>query len=193
MGVLPTSQWSFEFRLRNPEGGIVTTRVLPVAATQTIKKGQILALTSGKLGHAIAAANLQDGSPLTSGQNIDSGTISTAVPYFVALQDLTTGASVDETTTLLVAPLDRNQIMLQVGVFGDTATSGAPASSGTAVTSIHAGTAYEIGAYYNASTGIVEYGVDTGTTNGLVLAEDVPSNAAADTFMRGWFWQKLGR
>jgi len=191
MGVLPQSTWSPEFRLRNPQGGPVIVRTLPVAASQTIKTGHLLKFSSGKLTHVIAVGNAQDGSFLASGENIDSGTISTAEPYFVALCDYTTGASPTEADKIPVAPLDVNQIMLQVGVFADTATAGVPGSTNTAVTNIHAGTAYEIGVYNNG--GNVQYGVDTGTTNGLVLAEDADAPTSTATYMRGWFWQKLGR
>jgi hypothetical protein len=186
MGVLPANSWSPIFSVRRCVGGTPTRTILPVAASQTIKKGDILKFSSGKLTQGIA------NSAIAAGENIDNGGVSGGIDLFVAQHDYTTGASVDETNKMNVHPLDTNEIMLQVGVFGDTATSGAPGTTNTTVTHIHAGTNYQLGRYNNA--GVYSYGADTETTNGeLKFIEDYPGNAAADTNMRGWFKQSKGQ
>lgn len=186
MGVLPANSWSPIFSVRKSGGGTPTTVCLPVVASQTIKKGDLLKFSSGKLTQAIA------NSAIASGENIDSGGVSGGIDLFVAMQDLTTGGSVTEADKIYVAPLDTNEILLQVGVFADTATSGAPGTTNTAVTNIHAGTNYQYGRYNNS--GVYSYGADTETTNGEIkLVEDYPGNGTTDTNMRGWFCQSKGR
>jgi hypothetical protein len=186
MGVLPANSWSPIFSVRKSGGGTPTTNWLPVAASQTIKKGDLLKYSSGKLVQAIA------NSAIASGENIDSGGVSGGIDLFVATHDLTTGGSVTESDKIYVHPLDTNEILLQVGVFADSATSGAPGTSNTAVTNIHAGTNYQYGRYNNA--GVYSYGADTETTNGEIkLVEDYPGNGTTDTNMRGWFSQSKGK
>lgn len=185
MGVLPQSTWAPEFRLRNRQGGSATTVTLPVAASQTIVKGDLLKFSSGKLVQAIA------NSAIASGENIDSGGVSGGVNLFVACADYTTSASVSESDKLCVAPLSDNEIMLQIGVFADTATAGAPGSTSTAVTDIHAGGTYQYGRYNNG--GVFQYGADTETTNGeLTLVEDADAPSTTATYSRGWYRQTKG-
>lgn len=186
MGILPSSSWSPILSVRRIGGGQATTVYLPVAASQTIKKGDLLKYSSGKLVQAIA------NSAIASGENIDSGGVSGGVDLFYALYDYTTTASVDETNKMHVCPLTDNEVLLQVGVFADTATSGAPGTSSTAVTDIHAGGIYQYGRYNNG--GIYSYGADTETTNGeLKLNSDYEGELAAATNMRGWFTQTKGK
>lgn len=185
MGVLPQSTWAPEFRIRGTRGGPVTTVTLPVVASQTIKKGDLLKFSSGKLTQAIAD------SAIASGENIDSGGVSGGVNLFVALHDLTTTSSVTESDKITVAPLNANEIMLQIAVFADTATASAPASTSTAVTDIHAGGTYQYGRYNNG--GVFQYGADTETTNGeLTLVEDADAPSTTATYSRGWYRQTKG-
>jgi len=186
MGVYPSSSWSPIIKVRRIGGGQATAVYLPVAASQTILKGDILKYASGKLTQAIA------NSAIASGENIDSGGTSGGQDLFVAIQDYTTTASVGETNKMHVAPLDVNEVLLQVGVFADTATAGAPGTSSTAVTDIHAGGIYQFGRYNNG--GIFSYGADTETTNGeLKLNSDYEGEGATATNMRGWFTQSKGK
>ncbi len=186
MGVYPSSSWSPILKVRRIGGGQATTDYLPVVASQTIKKGDLLKYSSGKLTQAIA------NSAIASGENIDSGGVSGGIDLFVACYDFTTTASVDETTKMHVVPLTVNEVLLQVGVFADTATSGAPGTTSTAVTDIHSGGIHQYGRYNNG--GIFSYGADTETTNGeLKFRSDYEAEGATATNMRGWFTQSKGK
>ena len=189
MGVLPQSTWAPEFRIRGTRGGPVTTVTLPVVASQTIKKGDLLKFSSGKLTQAIAD------SAIASGENIDSGGVSGGINLFVALHDLTTTSTVTESDKITVAPLNSNEIMLQIAAFADTATDtgGAhyPASTSSAVTDIHAGGTYQYGRVNIG--GVFQYGADTETTNGeLTLVEDADAPSTTATYSRGWYRQTKG-
>jgi len=182
MGVLTQSAWAgSEFRLRNTRGGAVVHRSLPVAASQTIYKGQLLKCTDGLLVQALATS-------LTSGQAVDSGGTAGGVLLYVALCDYTTTSTVTEADKIPVAPLsDGNEVMLQFANFPDSAGS-LGAATNTTVTDTDAGVSYQIGVYYNASSGRREYGADIETTNGeLEFVEDADEPTSTATYHRGWF------
>ena len=91
-GTLPASQWSPAYFLRNVHGNEVRTERLPVSASQTIYKNQILVLSSGKLIQAITDS-------LTASQGIQSGDLS-ALTLFVAMNDISTMNKIMEYMTL---------------------------------------------------------------------------------------------
>ena len=189
MGVLTESTWAPDVRLRRRGGGTVSTVTLPVAASQTIKRGDLLKFASGKLTQAIA------NSAIAAGENIDSGGTSGGLNLFVATHDLTTTSSVDETNVIIAASLIENEVMLQIAAFADTATDTGgthyPASTSSAVTDIHAGGTYQFGRVNIG--GVFSYGADTETTNGeLTLVEDADAPTATATYSRGWYRQTKG-
>lgn len=154
---------------------------LPVAASQTIRRGQLLVASSGRLQQAISDA-------LTPGQAIRSGNLS-AQTLFVAMEDKSTGASPGEADTMMAAPLKGcgNQVLLQAANFPASAGAlGSPAN--TTAAALNAETAYAIGLINNG--GELQYGLDISTTNGcLKIKEDWPGNQAADTYARFWCGQ----
>lgn len=180
-GTLPASQWSPAYFLRNVHGNEVRTERLPVSASQTIYKNQILVLSSGKLIQAITDS-------LTASQGIQSGDLS-ALTLFVAMNDISTTSSVTEADTLEVAPLKGygNQILLQAANFPGSAGALGSATA-TNTDDLNHETLYLLGLYNNA--GSLQYGVDTTTTSGCIkIKADWPGNQPTDTYARFWCGQ----
>lgn len=140
---------------------------LPVAASQTIKYGDILSLSSGKAQQAIAAPAA--GSATLSGGNLPI--------CGVAMASITTDASGNETaggqtrTTVPVAIFDdRLNVLLRFAAIASNGAVGSLAFGGTIglaseVQDTTLGTSYQFGRYTNAS-GASWYFLSSVTTNG---------------------------
>lgn len=161
------------------------TQWLPVAASQTIKYGDILVLTSGQLAQAIAlpAAGLQT----------HAGSLTV---YYYAVDSITTNASgvdtaQDSKTNLEVVQLDGSvKLMLQ---FIGGADGAAASATGTTLGDVNdqLGTSFQLGRY-NASSAVGNswYFASTTTTNGeLDFLEVVASQAQPTTtsYAQGYF------
>lgn len=154
---------------------------VPVAASQTIKRGDFLKLSSGAAAQAITAP------AATATLSTDGGSV---VILGVALSDITTGASVTDADRVQVAIAD-DDLQVALRLYSSTATN---AEVQDAV--LGGATVYELERYAPAvSTAVNWYVVDiaSGTTTQtaaqLIYAARNPESGVDDDY--GIVWVKV--
>lgn len=135
-------------------------RNLPVAASQTIKKYDLLELSSNKLAQLCSLPGSNNSVQASGGS---SGEV------FIALAPITTTGSVDEDDTLAVYSL--NEIFVLMRGYAATASDAEKAD-------FTIGTSYQPVRYRGDSANIWWYALGTTTTNGELKVMDKSKESA---------------
>jgi hypothetical protein len=165
-------------------GGDVVSKTFGVAASQTIKEGDFVSLSSGVVAMATVAQSIALGS--TNNEVIASGG---NLPIIgMALSDITTGADATEAitgrTTIQVAMLKDNEFLLRtVDPAHDVDLDGSTAE----VRDTAVGTSYQFGIYRVTATDWFYTAIITTTNGELRQVEKYPSQAAADDWGLAWY------
>lgn len=151
-----------------------STQFIPVAASQTIKYGDILVMSSGKLQQAIALPSV--------GNVTHAGGVTV---FYVAVDSITTNASgvdtsQDNKTNLEVVQLEGNTKLLLQFIGG--ADGAAASATGTTLADVTLNLSYQLGRYNNSSaTGDNWYFISPTTTNGELTFLEIEAAAAQPT------------
>lgn len=150
------------------------TQFIPVAASQTIKYGDILTMSSGQLTQAIALPSV--------GNVTHAGGVTV---FYVAVDSITTNASGVDTsqsdkTNLEVVQLDGSVKLLMQFIGGNSGS--AASSTGTRLQDVTLNSSYQLGRYNNSSaTGDNWYFISTGTSSGELTYLEVAGALAQPT------------
>lgn len=149
------------------------TLSLPVTASTTIKKGDVVKLTSGFLVQAIALPGTNSTFDLSGGSLAD---------LYLAAADYATGASITAADVCPVIPFD-DKLKVMMRIYNGTAAN-------SELQDVLVGTAYQLGRWRGASATEWWYAMGTTTTNGdLKLLERSPESEITDDYGLGW-WGK---
>ena len=137
-----------QVRVRTTDGSIPHSQDYPVAASNTIKLGDIVAISSGTVAQAIAIP----------GSNNTETSAGSVVVLGVAMADITTGASVDEQADRIPVAIFDDTLEVALKIHASTAAASEPQD-------LVLFTAYQLGRWRGASADVWWYFVDVGTTN----------------------------
>jgi len=183
MGAYPKSVMTKLGRVRKLGGGDVPTMKMAVAASQTIKQGDLLIPNSSTklLEQAVTNADLT-----TDGYGFTADVVGRV---FVAMQDYTSDGSATVDEKMVVAELTSEvQVLLCIGNFPTTA--GAMGTAAAESAPLKQDTIYGVGRYRTIGATYF-YGMDTAApstpTAGLKLYEFSPEKGIDETYPFAWF------
>jgi hypothetical protein len=110
-------------RLRFKDGDAQSVRHMPMTASKTVRKGDVVMYTTGSTGAVERYIT-----PSATGGNVKFGAAGKTLAG-IALHDKTTGASVTNRDTVAVAPKDKVQFLARL-VSNDTVADDAAAAGG---------------------------------------------------------------
>ena len=126
----------------------------PVAASQTIKKGDFLIISSG-------ASTCEQAIALPGSNSTETSSGSVSI-LGVAMADITTTASVSEATDRIPVALANDDLRILLPIYNSSASAAEPQD-------LTRGTAYQLSRWRGTASTIWWYAVDTGTSNGELI------------------------
>jgi hypothetical protein len=140
---------------------------IPVAASQNIKKGDLLVLSSGKLAQSVSLPGSNNSGQASGGS---LGRI------YYALADIVTGGSPAETDGIPVVDLNQLTAKLTLRLYSTTAADSQQQD-------VAVGTSYKIGRWRGASANEWWYYLTVDSTNGdLTILAKSPESDPTDNF-----------
>lgn len=159
--------------MRTTDGSIPHSQDYPVAASQTIKMFDILAISSGNMAQAIALP----------GSNSTETSAGSVVLFGVAMADITTGSSVDEQADRIPVAVFDDSLEVALKIHVSTGVG-----SDSEAQDLTFGTAYQLGRWRGVSSAVWWYFADTGTTNAEMRYMGRANYDGNDEdFALGWF------
>lgn len=137
-----------QVRVRTSDGSVPHQQDYPVAASQTIKLGDIVAISSGTVAQAIALP----------GSNSTETSAGSVTLLGVAMADITTTGTVDEQADRIPVAIFDDTLEVALKIRTTVASDSEPQD-------LVFGTAYQLGRWRGASANVWWYFCDVGTTN----------------------------